>query len=750
MISTLSVQQEIQKQHAALLAPSTTVSTATSKSMTDTSPKHSAATDEDFPHSSPKRRKTTHDVPEPKQDVWEFYADSEVDSDYGTPKRTKKSTKTKDSTSQPKKTRARTAPMAPALVFDDVLGGPVAPPITLDDENDEDFVPEGAAAKKKARKKSEASGQKEKRPARGKTTMKEPETVDLLSSDDGPTTIEQQPERHSSPQAPASSFQVAVPNNAMATQEREQYQVYPPTAIEDPTQEQPSTLVFPPYEEANFRLDSPATIPTVPNSEACATTVPDSSNYQNAPVVPQMPELGSESNAPRSSESFGYPKSFIGNSDFDPTPPNQPKMPIEKIVDPEPIKTLELVREIAKEEFGLRRKPSITISSIVPTVENDELEQAKSSPKKGKERVTKRKKIKLQARPKTVGDVFDFTFDDDDDEDDVVSMPKPKPRKKKGLLALNDDEDEDWAGEGSAKSRKKATEKKPPAEKKTRGRPRKKPKPLIEEEEEQPNPTTSDPLPTEPQTSSVVEAQKPSMIADSDEDSPLSEIGSDFGDDDRIGDSLPKSKPAANNALSERINMSSPPRQPAQPDVEVSKAEPKKDTRKSKKATTQRKKAVSPPPLQPTPPEATEVPLPETLAPPQKSGAKIKLRRAPSRKKAAQREIVDSEDDEGDKVEAEPVSSEKASSPPPPVTPAKPQPKVEDRSVPIPPVTPANQTIPSNEDKSGASTIKRESARSSVTPGTEGRLSWQQARYRVGLSKRQRIEPLHGYLKKEH
>src|SRR5690606_35550106 len=74
MISTLSLQQEIQKQHAALVAPST-IHTSTTTSMSDTFSKHAAVTDEDFQPSSSKRRKTTHDIPEPKQDVWEFYAD---------------------------------------------------------------------------------------------------------------------------------------------------------------------------------------------------------------------------------------------------------------------------------------------------------------------------------------------------------------------------------------------------------------------------------------------------------------------------------------------------------------------------------------------------------------------------------------------------------------------------------------------------------------------------------------------------
>src|SRR5690606_16605296 len=145
-----------------------------------------------------KRRKTTHDIPEPKQDVWEFYADSEVDSDYGTPKR-KKTTKPKESTTKPKKTRAKTAP---ALVFDEILGGPIAPPVILDDENDEDFVPEGAS-KRRGRKKSETTSQTEKKPTRGKTAMMETEKVDLFSPGDDAAAPERRSEHRSSSQAPA-------------------------------------------------------------------------------------------------------------------------------------------------------------------------------------------------------------------------------------------------------------------------------------------------------------------------------------------------------------------------------------------------------------------------------------------------------------------------------------------------------------------------------------------------------------------
>lgn len=756
MISTLSAQQEIQRQHTALLAPtpaatdSSISKSSTAKTMPDTSPKHPAETDEDFPHSSPKRRKTAHGALETaKTDVWEFYADSEVDSDYGTPKRTKKAAKAKDSSTKGKSKKQR-AKTAPTLVFDDKLGGPIAPPVVLDDEDDDDFVPEGNT-KKRGRKKSEKPPQKDKRPTRGKTVAKETETVEIISSGDEALDAQDRAlERTVSPApAPASSFHVAVNGAPLATQEREQYQVFPPTATtqDEHTQEHAGSCNLPPIATENLNGFRPE-YSFLPTSQAMASTVPDSDLYKNTPVIPPTDTSSGHANEPEplDAPAQAAPQESLGS---DPTPPiphkeskEQPAEQKEDVAEPEPVETVDLIREIAKEEFGLRRKPSNVGSSEIrsgPPAEYLEVEPEMPPPprKAAKIKLSKRKKVKLQKRPQTIA-AFDFDFDDEEDEDEPVS--KPKPRKKKGFLALNDEEDEDWGGETPTKGRKKAAEKKP-VEKKPRGRPRKKPAPLIEDEEEEHPVTTSNAPTSEPAKTGSSSQTHPTEVVDSDGDSdlsPLSELDSNFGDDDKLDDLLQK-KTASKSALSEVVNDASASRNV--PDkAEDEDPVIKKGGRKGKKPSPKKTKAADSTPSITHTSDPVEIePTPETPAP--KSKSKAKPKRKVTIKKTA--EIIDSENEEDEPVpKSDPPSPAKPSeSNPPPVTPAKPA-----QTAPVP-ATPADQIGPKNEPLS--SIIKREANRGSATPGSEGKLSWQQARYRVGLSKRQRIEPLHGYLKKE-
>src|SRR5690606_23817307 len=170
---------------------------------------------------------------------------------------------------------------------------------------------------------------------------------------------------------------------------------------------------LPPYDPNEYTNNGH---PMIPTSQVMTSTVPDSDYYRynkSTPAMPPTAEPASESNASKSSGSSGQPKSFQGNSDFDPTPPNQPKRPIEKVVETEPIETLDLVREIAKEEFGLRRKPTQATSSVSgAAVEDSETELAKSSSDKVKDKRATRNKIKPQARAKTTGDIFDIDFDE--------------------------------------------------------------------------------------------------------------------------------------------------------------------------------------------------------------------------------------------------------------------------------------------------------------------------------------------------